>query len=273
MVTTKFGLFNESTQSYVYLDDMPVVAPTAEQLERYVNQTENLTMDGHTIKKFRQKVQVIVEVNPTAQTGDAGILEIVVFSQNNVADRVTGRIILNLEVQTIHDIQFGDDVELYHDLEYPDKQTITIPIVNQGNTRTEFIIYTPEGFRGWSVLLEEDNSECRTFNEDLKCTLDTGASTEILVNVRPPNNAEIKDNFTFTLSVEPVIDGEPMIVGRENIEISVLGEPDQGLLGLGLSQEEVASGVYLIVGLLFLIITYRTVRPTISQMFGKKPKD
>tara|TARA_Y100001978_G_C23703099_1_gene442640 strand:- start:4791 stop:7829 length:3039 start_codon:yes stop_codon:yes gene_type:complete len=273
MVTTKFGLFNETTQSYVYLDDMPVVAPTAEQLERYVNQTENLTMDGHTIKKFRQKVQVIVEVNPTAQTGDAGILEIVVFSQNNVADRVTGRIILNLEVQTIHDIQFGDDVELYHDLEYPDKQTITIPIVNQGNTRTEFIIYTPEGFRGWSVLLEEDNSECRTFNEDLKCTLDTGASTEILVNVRPPNNAEIKDNFTFTLSVEPVIDGEPMIVGRENIEISVLGEPDQGLLGLGLSQEEVASGVYVIVGLLFLIITYRTVRPTISQMFGKKPKD
>ena len=64
-----------------------------------------------------------------------------------------------------------------------------------------------------------------------------------------------------------------MIVGRENIEISVLGEPDQGLLGLGLSQEEVASGVYVIVGLLFLIITYRTVRPTISQMFGKKPKD
>ena len=70
-------------------------------------------------------------------------------------------------------------------------------------------------------LLEEDNTECQNYNEDLKCTLDTGATTKILVNVRPPNNAEIKDNYTFTLSVEPVVDGEPMIVGRENIEISV----------------------------------------------------
>ena len=55
--------------------------------------------------------------------------------------------------------------------------------------------------------------------------------------MRPPNNAEIRDNYTFTLAVEPVVDGEPMIVGREHIEISVLGEPDEGLLGLGLSQE------------------------------------
>ena len=224
-------------------------------------------MDGKEIRKFKQKVTVIVEVNPTAQTGDAGILEIVVFSQNNAADRTSGRIILNLEVQTIYDIQFSADVELYHQLEYPDKATIPVTIVNNGNTRTEFIIYTPEGFRGWSILLDEDNTECKSYNEDIKCTLDTGASTEILVNVRPPNNAEIRDNYTFTLSVEPVVDGEPMIVGRENIEISVLGEPDEGLLGLGLSQEEIASGVYLIVGLLFIGLLYRT---TISQLFGKK---
>ena len=213
---------------------------------------------------------VIVEVNPTAQTGDAGILEIVVFSQNNAADRTSGRIILNLEVQTIYDIQFSDDVELYHQLEYPDKATIPVTIVNNGNTRTEFIIYTPEGFRGWSILLDEDNTECKSYNEDIKCTLDTGASTEILVNVRPPNNAEIRDNYTFTLAVEPVVDGEPMIVGRENIEISVLGEPDEGLLGLGLSQEEIASGIYVIVGLLFIGLLYRTARPTIAQLFGRK---
>jgi hypothetical protein len=61
-----------------------------------------------------------------------------------------------------------------------------------------------------------------------------------------------------------------MIVGRENIEISVLGQPDEGLLGLGLSQEEIASGVYLIVGLLFVGILYRTAKPTMSQLFRKK---
>ena len=61
-----------------------------------------------------------------------------------------------------------------------------------------------------------------------------------------------------------------MIVGRENIEISVLGTPDEGLLGLGLSQEEIASGIYVIIGLLFVGILYRTARPTISQLFRKK---
>ena len=194
----------------------------------------------------------------------------VVFSQENAADRTTGRLILNLEVQTIYDIQFSEDVELYHELEYPGRQTIPVNITNDGNTRTEFIIYTPEGFRGWSVFLEEDNTECRDYNEDLKCTLESGESTQIQVIVRPPNNAEIEDNYTFTLSVEPFVDGEPMIVGRENIEISVLGTPDEGLLGLGLSQEEIASGIYVIIGLLFVGILYRTARPTITQLFRKK---
>ena len=228
--------------------------------------SNNISLFGNEVRKFKQKITVIVEVSPTAQTGDAGILEVVVFSQENAADRTTGRLILNLEVQTIYDIQFSEEVELYHELEYPDRQTIPVNITNDGNTRTEFIIYTPEGFRGWSVFLEEDNTECRDYNEDLKCTLESGESTQILVIVRPPNNAEIEDNYTFTLSVEPFVDGEPMIVGRENIEISVLGTPDEGLLGLGLSQEEIASGVYLIVGLLFVGILYRTGKPTIVQM-------
>ena len=58
--------------------------------------------------------------------------------------------------------------------------------------------------------------------------------------------------------------------GRENIEISVLGQPDEGILGLGLSQEELASGIYFIVGLLFVGLLYRVGKPTISQLFGRK---
>ena len=94
--------------------------------------------------------------------------------------------------------------------------------------------------------------------------------TQIQVIVRPPNNAEIKDNYTFTLSVEPFVDGEPMIVCREFIEISVIVKPVEGLLGIGLSQEEIASGIYVIIGILFVGILYRTARPTITQLFRKK---
>jgi hypothetical protein len=266
-ITTKVGIFNLTSQSYLTDEDgIVILAELESAMSNYINGT-NISMDDKEIRKFKQKVTVIVEVNPTAQTGDAGILEIVVFSQNNAADRTSGRIILNLEVQTIYDIQFGEEVELYHELEYPDRKSIPVTIVNDGNTRTEFIIYTPEGFRGWSILLEEDNTECKDFDEDLKCTLDTGASTTIEVIVRPPNNAEIKDNYTFTLSVEPTEIG---VVGRENIEISVLGQPDEGILGLGLSQEEIASGIYFIVALLFVGLLYRVGKPTITQLFRRK---
>ena len=269
-ITTKYAIFNVTSQSYMLDADGNLYLAESVAGANAIMLSNNISLFGNEVRKFKQKITVIVEVSPTAQTGDAGILEVVVFSQENAADRTTGRLILNLEVQTIYDIQFSEEVELYHELEYPGRQTIPVNITNDGNTRTEFIIYTPEGFRGWSVFLEEDNTECRDYNEDLKCTLESGESTQIQVIVRPPNNAEIEDNYTFTLSVEPFVDGEPMIVGRENIEISVLGKPDEGLLGLGLSQEEIASGIYVIIGLLFVGILYRTVRPTISQLFRKK---
>ena len=269
-ITTKYAVFNLTSQSYMLDANGNLFLAESVAGANAIMVSNNISLFGNEVRKFKQKVTVIVEVSPTAQTGDAGILEVVVFSQENAADRTSGRLILNLEVQTIYDIQFSEEVVLYHELEYPDRQTIPVAITNDGNTRTDFIIYTPEGFRGWSVLLEEDNSECKNYNEHLKCTLDSGESTEIEVIVRPPNDIEIKDNYTFTLSVEPFVDGEPMIVGRENIEISVLGQPDEGLLGLGLSQEEIASGVYLIVGLLFVGILYRTAKPTISQLFRKK---
>ena len=265
-ITTKYAIFNVTSQSYMLDGDGNLYLAESVAGANAIMLSNNISLFGNEVRKFKQKITVIVEVSPTAQTGDAGVLEVVVFSQENAADRTTGRLILNLEVQTIYDIQFSEEVELYHELEYPGRQTIPVNITNDGNTRTEFIIYTPEGFRGWSVFLEEDNTECRDYNEDLKCTLESGESTQIQVIVRPPNNAEIEDNYTFTLSVEPFVDGEPMIVGRENIEISVLGTPDEGLLGLGLSQEEIASGVYLIVGLLFVGILYRTGKPTIVQM-------
>ena len=270
-ITTKYAIFNVTSQSYMLDADGNLYLAESVAGANAIMLSNNISLFGNEVRKFKQKITVIVEVSPTAQTGDAGILEVVVFSQENAADRTTGRLILNLEVQTIYDIQFSEEVELYHELEYPGRQTIPVNITNDGNTDTDFIIYTPEGFRGWSVFLEKDSEECRDYNEHLRCDdVAPGQSIKIKVIVRPPNNAEIEDNYTFTLSVEPFVENEPLTVGRENIEISVLGKPDEGLLGLGLSQEEIASGIYVIIGLLFVGILYRTVRPTISQLFRKK---
>ena len=49
-----------------------------------------------------------------------------------------------------------------------------------------------------------------------------------------------------------------------------MGQPDEGILGLGLSQEEIASGIYFIVALLFVGLLYRVGNPTITQLFGRK---
>ena len=270
-ITTKYAIFNVTSQSYMLDADGNLYLAESVAGANAIMLSNNISLFGNEVRKFKQKITIIVEVSPNAQTGDAGILEVVVFSQENAADRTTGRLILNLEVQTIYDIQFSEEVELYHELEYPGRQTIPVNITNDGNTDTDFIIYTPEGFRGWSVFLEKDSEECRDYNEHLRCDdVAPGQSIKIKVIVRPPNNAEIEDNYTFTLSVEPFVENEPLTVGRENIEISVLGKPDEGLLGLGLSQEEIASGIYVIIGLLFVGILYRTVRPTISQLFRKK---
>ena len=262
-ITTKFAIFNLTSQTYLLDENGQPYLAESEFGANSIMLSNNISSFGNEVRKFKQKVMVIVEVSPSAQTGDVGILEVVVFSQENAADRTTGRLVLNLEVQTIYDIQFDDSVELYYELEYPDRKEIPISIVNDGNTRTQFIIYTPESFRGWSVELDRADSSCSTVSEGLKCWADVDEVIEIIALVRPSYDAEIKDNYTFTLSVEPVEIG---VVGRENIEISVLGEPDDGPLGLGLSQGQIESGVYLIVAILFAGIMYRAGKPTIDQM-------
>ena len=103
-ITTKYAIFNLTSQSYLADEEGQVYLTESELAMQVFMSQQNISMYGNEIKKFKQKVTVIVEVNPTAQTGDAGILEIVVFSQENAADRTSGRIILNLEVQTIYDL-------------------------------------------------------------------------------------------------------------------------------------------------------------------------
>lgn len=211
----------------------------------------------HEVRPFKKKFTAYIDVSPSALTGQGGTLELIATSENNAADK-SGKATLSLDVQTIYDIQFSPTVELYHELTYPDRKEIPVEIFNDGNVKTEFYILTPESFRGWSVEVDRGNATCSDTSEGLKCWLEVGESVIVDVIVRPSFDAEIKDNYTFTLSVEPVETG---VVDRENIEISVLGVPDEGLLGLGLSQSQLESGVYAIIGIMFLAILYRAIKP------------
>ena len=259
-VLSGYGLWNSTTDSY-QLDD------EGELIHSYSTQgmemeKENRKMVELEIRPFRLLFQLTLEVNPGAVTGDGGVLEIVVTSESNSADR-SGFTSISLEVQTIYNIQFQSDVKLHHNLEYPDKKTINVDVINEGNVRTQFIILNPEGLRGWTVSMDYTNGSCSSNSEGLTCWLDVGESIGLEVNVRPSFDAEVEDNFTFTLSVEPIETG---VIDRENIEFSVLGEPYAGAFGLGIQQEHIKSGIYALIAVLFLGVIYQGARPTLRDM-------
>ena len=263
-ILSGYALWNHTSDSYQLDSEGELVHSYSQagiEFER-----EELRMPDLEVMHYRQLFQLKIEVNPGAVTGDGGALEIVVTSESNSADR-SGFTSISLEVQTIYNIQFQSDVELHHFLEYPDKETINVDVINEGNVRTQFIVLTPEGLRGWTVSIDYTNGSCSTSNSDgLTCWLDVGESIGLEVNVRPSYDAEVEDNFTFTLSVEPIETG---VIDRENIEFSVLGEPYAGAFGLGIQQEHIKAGMYALIAIVFLGVIYQGARPTLKDMEAK----
>ena len=258
-----YGLWNATSNSYQLDEEGNIVHSYT---ETGINREKEEIGDPELqVVPYKKLFHLKIEVNPGAVTGDSGILDIVVMSESNSADR-SGYTSVSLEVQTIYDIQFSTDVDLHYTLEYPDKKTILVDVINQGNVRTQFNVLTPEGLRGWSVSLDYANGSCTSNSDGLRCWLDVGDSIGLIVDVRPSYEAEVKDNFTFTLSVEPVETG---VIDRENIEFSVLGEPYAGAFGLGIQQEHIKSGMYLLIILIFLGVIYQGAKPTLREMNAK----
>ncbi|MBR95634.1 MAG: hypothetical protein CMA81_02295, partial [Euryarchaeota archaeon] len=258
-----YGLWNATSNSYQLDEEGNIVHSYTET--GITREKEEIGDPELQVVPYKKLFHLKIEVNPGAVTGDSGILEIVVMSESNSADR-SGYTSVSLEVQTIYDIQFSTDVDLHYTLEYPDKKTILVDVINQGNVRTQFNVLTPEGLRGWSVSLDYANGSCTSNSDGLRCWLDVGDSIGLIVDVRPSYEAEVKDNFTFTLSVEPVETG---VIDRENIEFSVLGEPYAGAFGLGIQQEHIKSGMYLLIILIFLGVIYQGAKPTLREMNAK----
>ncbi len=258
-----YGLWNATSNSYQLDEEGNIVHSYTET--GITREKEEIGDPELQVVPYKKLFHLKIEVNPGAVTGDSGILDIVVMSESNSADR-SGYTSVSLEVQTIYDIQFSTDVDLHYTLEYPDKKTILVDVINQGNVRTQFNVLTPEGLRGWSVSLDYANGSCTSNSDGLRCWLDVGDSIGLIVDVRPSYEAEVKDNFTFTLSVEPVETG---VIDRENIEFSVLGEPYAGAFGLGIQQEHIKSGMYLLIILIFLGVIYQGAKPTLREMNAK----
>ena len=90
-------------------------------------------------------------------------------------------------------------------------------------------------------------TDCKNNGDHLLCTIDEGESIIVTAKVTPPTgeNAEVEDSFTFTLSAEPTDIG---LVGRQNVELTVTGQPDS----IGLSSYITPNVLYGMSGLIIL---------------------
>jgi len=207
-------------------------------------------------KEYEIYLELTISVNPSAQTGQGGLLEILATSEKNAADR-SGLVTVSLEVSTIYELAFveaGQRQEM--DIVYGQPAvTEEISIVNTGNIRAEIRVFSSENLRGWSVVLDSDNTDCELKNSEILCMVDEGETLYVNVTVRAPYGAEMDDVYKFTVSAEPTETG---VLDRQNIEFAVSGTPPEGVFGLSEVMVAQVVGGVLVVLLIAAIITRRT---------------
>ena len=224
-----YGIWDLGNNTFVYQESgAPLLGfgfVAADQLR-----VNNGYIDGYEARPFEVYIELTLRVNPGAQTGQGGMLEILATSVSNAADR-SGLVSISLEVSIIQDLAFFEagarqDV----DLVYSSKSTVKeVSILNTGNVRTEMRIFASENLRGWSVVLDSDNPDCQTENNGLVCMVDEGERLYVNVSIRAPFGAEMEDLYKFTLSAEPTDTG---VLDRQNLEFAVQGMPPEGVFGV-----------------------------------------
>jgi uncharacterized membrane protein len=208
---------------------------------------------GHESRLFELKLELIIIVSEGSENGDSGILEIVAAAAKSSSNR-TGRVQVTITVQTIQSVDItlnGESSRMINFGGLGSKSTFEITLENNGNIASEIRVFASEGLRGWSIALS-GSSACESQEDgELICVIDVGETVTVKATVRPPYEASIADEFSFTFSAEPVDTG---LVGRKNLELTVSGEPSDDLFGSISDERSLAAiGVIAVVGLLFLL--------------------
>ena len=249
-----FGIWDKENQTFVFEDGEPIIGSTKESADAQML-NRGLDPDLHTAKPYEIYFELTLRVNSGAETGQGGLLEVVVTSVSNAANR-SGKVSLTLDVTITQDLEFeeaGARQEL--DLTYGGQALVhEISIHNTGNIESEVRIFTSEDLRGWSVVLSNDGGDCDYENNELVCMVDEGERLYVNVTIRAPFGAEISDTYKFTLSAEPTETG---VLDRQNLEFIVQGEPASGMLDLAGNAKLQAIGATVIVILLLLFLIRR----------------
>ncbi len=249
-----WGAYN-STSGFHYMGNSPMIASSEDKI--FEKMVEEGIHYSHEPIIYYAIVTVEIEVSSGAENGDGGILEIVVTSVSNAANR-SGKVSFSLSVETVHSVEIDRDIEIEKNITFGQlQQTLfEINVTNSGNTDSEIKIQTSPGLRGWNLFLSYSaGADCVNNGDHLICNLEEGEVVKVIVKVTPPggDSATVADSFTFTLFAEPT---EIELAGRENIELTVNGEPESFGFGTLLSPN-VVFGIAGAVLIGFLILALR----------------
>ena len=227
LVPKGWGAFNQSTGTFYYDGNSPMISSTEDKAFDKI--VANDLVESHIPMQYYAVIVLTIEVNSGAENGDGGLLEMVATSVSNAANR-SGKITISLSVETVLDVEMNIQGDIERNItfgEIGNAPRFEVDLTNTGNVESEFKIFSSGGLRGWNVLLGyQAGSSCSSNGDHLLCVLEEGETITITAKVTPPGGqtSEVEDSFKFTLSVEPT---EVGLVGRENIELTVNGEPEQ----------------------------------------------
>ena len=228
IVPKGWGARDNVTGTFYFEGDSPMIGSSEEKIvEKMI---ANGLMETHDPVMYYSIITLEISVLTSAENGDAGILEMVVTSASNTANR-SGKISISLSVETVlrieMELQDGEDSErdmIFGKLGSAPK--FKINLTNTGNVETEVRVFSSGNMRDWTIQITSSGS-CETdVNSDLLCVIGVGETIVVTAKVTGPNSetGTIEDSFTFTLSAEPT--ELPEVVGRENLELTVNGKPE-----------------------------------------------
>ena len=253
-----WGAFNESTGTFYFDGNSPLLGSNEDKIFEKI--VDNGLVDSHVPLPYYAIFTLEIEVNSGSENGDGGLLEVVVTSVSNAANR-SGKVTFSLSVETVLDAELvidGDDEKDVTFGQIGKSPKFKVDVFNSGNVESEFKVFSSGGVRGWNVILYYDSSaNCEDNGDHIICQIPAGESVEITAKVNPPGGetAEVEDTFTFTLSAEPT---EVGLAGRENIKLTVNGQPeDFALNSLITPNVLIGIGALVLVGFAMLVLRRR----------------
>ena len=257
-----WGAYNESTGTFFYESNSPLIGSTEDKIFDKI--VANGLVDSHIPMKYYAIFELEIEASSGADNGDSGLLEVVVTSVSNAANR-SGKVTFALTVKTVFDINLELEGDAEQDLTFGEINSdakFKVILNNSGNVESEIRVFSSGGLRGWNIILLE-NSFCKKDADQpgsLICTLEESQSVELTVKVTSPGeDTAVEDTFKFILSAEPKDIG---LVGRENLELIVNGEPEESgfsslLNSLTTTKSTMAIGGLLLLGFAILALRRR----------------